>query len=377
MRCLSALVLSALVCDATAASDKMLVFIGTYTGGPSKGIYTYELNTENGSLREIGLAAEAQSPSFLAIHPNKRFLYAVNEVSSFGGKKTGAVSAFKIDAASGKLTKLNDASAGGNGPCHLVVDQAGKNVLVANYGGGSVAAIPIKEDGRVGEATAFIQHTGSSVNPQRQKEPHAHSINLDPGNKLAFVADLGLDKVMIYRFDAEKGSLTPHEPAFTKVTPGGGPRHFAFRPNGKNAYVCNEMTSTVTAFTYDSEKGTLTEIQTISTLPGDLKVNNNSTAEIQVHPSGKFVYCSNRGHNSVAVFSAAADGRLTHIENESTRGKTPRNFGIDPTGKYLIAANQDSDTLAVFRIDPSTGALDPVGEPVAAPKPVCVKFLVP
>ena len=187
---------------------------------------------------------------------------------------------------------------------------------------------------------------------------------------------LALDKVMIYRFDAEKGSLTPNEPAFAKVAPGGGPRHFAFRPDGKNAYVCNEMTSTVTGFSYDSSKGTLTELQTISTLPQGW-TGNNSTAEIQVHPSGKFVYCSNRGHNSVAVFSAAADGKLTHVENESTLGRTPRNFGIDPTGKYLIAANQDSDTLAVFRIDESTGALESVGQPVAAPKPVCVKFLVP
>ena len=377
MKLLSALALGALIVDATAATpEKMLVFIGTYTGGPSKGIYTYELSLENGSLREVGLAAEAQSPSFLAIHPNKKFLYAVSEVSSFAGKKTGAVSAFKIDPASGKLTRLNDASAGGDGPCHLVVDRAGKNVLVANYGGGSVAVLPIKDDGSVGEATAFIQHTGSSVNPQRQKEPHAHSANLDAANKFAFVADLGLDKVMVYRFDAEKGSLTPNEPAFAKVTPGGGPRHFAFRPDGKSAYVCNEITSKVTAFNYDSSKGVLTETQTISTLPEGW-TGNTSTAEIQVHPSGRFVYCSNRGHNSVAVFSVSGEGRLTYVENESTLGKTPRNFGIDPTGKYLIAANQDSDTLAVFQINQSTGALDPVGQPVAAPKPVCVKFLVP
>jgi 6-phosphogluconolactonase len=378
MKFLASLAMAALVLDAAAAApDKMLVFIGTYTGGPSKGIYTYELNLEDGMMRELGLAAEAQSPSFLAIHPNRKFLYAVSEVSSFGGKKTGAVSAFKMDGASGKLTKLNDASAGGSGPCYLVVDKAGKNVLVANYGGGSVAVLPIKADGTVGEATAFIQHTGSSVNPQRQKEPHAHSINLDAANRYAFVADLGLDKIMIYRFDPEKGSLTPNDPPFAKVPPGGGPRHFAFRPNGKNAYVCNEMTSTVTAFSYDASKGTLTELQTISTLPQDSTGNNNSTAEIQVHPSGKFVYCSNRGHNSVAVFSADTDGKLTHVENESTRGKTPRNFGIDPTGKYLIAANQDSDTLAVFRIDQSTGALESVGQPVASPKPVCVKFLAP
>jgi 6-phosphogluconolactonase len=376
MKFLGVLGLGALALTATAASpDKVWMYIGTYTSGPSKGIYRYELSLENGSIRDMGLAGEAQNPSFVAIHPNKKFLYAASEVSSYDGKKAGAVIAFKIDPDSGKLTKLNDASSGGDGPCYVVVDAAGKNVLVANYGGGSVAVLPIKKDGSLGEATAFIQHTGSSVNAQRQKEPHAHSINLDAANRFAFVADLGLDKIMIYRFDADKGTLAPNEPAFTKVAPGGGPRHFAFRPNGKNAYVCNEITSTVTAFNYDSSKGTLTEIQTIPTLPEEVK--GNSTAEMQVHPSGKFAYCSNRGHNSVAVYSIGADGKLTHVENESTRGKTPRNFGIDPSGKYLIAANQDSDTLAVFRIDPFTGALEPVGEPIQAPKPVCVKFLVP
>jgi 6-phosphogluconolactonase len=358
----------------SAATDKMMVFIGTYTGGPSKGIYAYELNLQDGSLKEIGLAAEAANPSFLAIHPNKKFLYAANEVANFQGKRVGAVTGFAIDPETGKLTRINDQSSGGDGPCHLVVDRSGKNVLVANYGGGSVAVLPIDAEGKLKPASAFVQHKGSSINPQRQKEPHAHSINVDQGNRFAFAADLGMDKILIYRFDAEKGSLMANDPAFAVVKPGGGPRHFALSPDQKHAYVNNEITSSVTAFSCDAEKGALTEIQTISTLPPDWK-GNNSTAEIQVHPSGKFVYCSNRGHDSVAVFSVSADGKLKYVENESTRGKTPRNFGVDPTGKYLIAANQDSNTLAVFRIDPQSGALSPVGETVAAPKPVCVKFL--
>ena len=365
-----ALLAAATLTSLAAEPDKMLVFIGTYTGGESKGIYTYELSMGEGALKQIGLAAETPSPSFLAIHPNKQFLYAVGEAGN------GSVSAFKIDAASGKLTKLNDASSRGGGPCHLVVDKAGKNVLVANYGGGSVAVLPIKDDGSLSEASAFIQHTGSSVNQRRQKEPHAHSINLDAANRFAFVADLGLDKIMIYRFDPENGSLTENDPPFVKVAPGGGPRHFAFSPDGKRAYVNNEITSSVTAFTYDSAKGALTETQTISTVPDDWKGNNNSTAEIQVHPSGKFVYCSNRGHDSVAVFSVGAGGKLTRVENENVRGRTPRNFGIDPTGKFLIAASQDDNKLAVFHINPSTGALDLVDEPIDAPRPVCVKFLV-
>jgi 6-phosphogluconolactonase len=358
----------------TFAADKINVFIGTYTDGPSKGIYSYELNLQDGSLHQTGLAAKIASPSFLAIHPNKHFLYAVNEVENYGGQKAGAVTGFKIDASGTKLERINDATSGGPGPCHLSVDKSGKFVLVANYSGGSVEVLPINNKGELGQPASFIQHTGSSVNKQRQGEPHAHSINLDPKNRFAIVADLGLDKVFVYRFDSKNGNLTPNMPPFAALAPGSGPRHFAFHPNGKNAYVINEILSTATAFSWDGSKGSLTELQTVSTLPNG-PVAGNSTAEIQVHPSGKFVYGSNRGQNTIAVFSVDASGRLTHVENESTRGKTPRNFGIEPSGKFLIAANQDSDTLAVFKIDQKTGALDPVGETVAAPKPVCVKFL--
>ncbi len=374
MRLRSFITMTALSLNSLSAAEKMTVFVGTYTGGPSKGIYAYELNMLDGSLKQLGLAAEAQNPSFLAIHPNKQLLYAANEIGRFQGKPVGAVTGFKIDAVTGKLNKINDQSSGGDGPCHLVVDKAGKNVLVANYGGGSVAVLPIDSEGQLKAATAFVQHKGSSVNPQRQKEPHAHSIHVDAQNRFAFAADLGMDKVMIYRFDADSGGLAANDPAFASVKPGGGPRHFAFSPDHKRAYVNNEITSSVTAFSYNEATGALAETQTISTLPADWN-GNNSTAEIQVHPTGKFVYCSNRGHNSVAVFSVDSNGRLSHVENESTRGKTPRNFGIDPTGKYLIAANQDSDTLAVFSIDSQSGKLTPLGEPVSAPKPVCVKFL--
>ncbi len=356
------------------AAEKMLVFVGTYTEGASKGIYAYELNSRDGSLHLVGLAAETPSPSFLAIHPNKHLLYAVNEVENFQGKKAGAVTGFSIDRETAKLEKINDASSGGPGPCHLSVDKSGKYVLVANYSGGSVEVLPINEKGQLGEPTAFIQHTGSGVNKERQGAPHAHSINLDSHNRFALAADLGLDKIFVYRFDAQTGSLTPNTFPFVQIAPGSGPRHFAFHPNGKNAYVIDEMLSTATAFTWDGANGVLQEIQTVSTLPNG-PVAGNSTAEIQVHPSGKFLYGSNRGHNSIAVFSIDKTGRLTPVENESTRGKTPRNFGIDPSGRFLIAANQDSDSLAVFKIDQKTGALDPVGETVAAPKPVCVKFL--
>ncbi len=357
------------------AGDELTVYFGTYTGGTSRGIYQSKLDLATGALTLPELAAETENPSFLAIHPSKQFLYAVGEVSQLGGKPTGSVSAFSIHPDTGKLSLLNQQASGGAGPCHLVVDGAGKNVLVANYNGGSVAALPIRADGKLGEATSTIQHKGSSLNPQRQKEPHAHSINLDPAGRFAVAADLGLDKVLIYRFDPVKGSLEPNAPPSAAVKPGSGPRHFAFHPKGGHAYVINELNCTVTAFSFDAQKGALEEMQTHTTLPEPWK-EGYSTAEVQIHPSGKFLYGSNRGHHSIAVFSIdGTTGKLTLVENEPTQGKTPRNFGIDPTGRYLLAANQDSDTVVVFRIDPATGRLDAAGHTAAVPKPVCVKFL--
>ena len=361
--------------ESESKSKQMFVYFGTYTGAKSKGIYLSSLDLGTGKLTAPELAAEVKNPSFLAIHPGHRFLYAVGEIGDFGGKRAGAVSAFAIDAQSGKLALLNQQSSGGDGPCHLVVDKAGKNVLVANYGGGSVAALPLQADGKLGEASAFIQHKGASVNAQRQKEPHAHSINLDAANRFAVVGDLGLDKVLIYKFDSAKGTLTPNDPPATEVKPGSGPRHFAFHPSGRYAYVINEILCTVTAFAYDSGRGVLQEVQTVPTLPGPVQPSY-STAEVQVHPSGKFLYGSNRGHDTIAAFGIdEKTGRLTYVEHEPTQGKVPRGFGIDPTGQFLLAANQNSDTVGVFRIDAKTGALNATGQILEVPAPVCVKFL--
>ena len=350
--------------------DKLRVYVGTYTGKVSKGIYLLELDLATGALTDKGLAGEAANPSFVALSPDYKFLYAASEVG--GGKTPGAVVAFAVDPASGKLTELNKQSSGGSGPCHLVVDKAGKNVLVANYGGGSVASLPIGADGKLNEAASVIQHTGSGADKSRQGAPHAHSINLDAANKFAFAADLGLDKVLVYKFDPVKGTLTANDPPAGVVPDGSGPRHFAFHPSGKTAYVINEMLSTVTAFAYDADKGTLKAIQTVPTL--EKTVKGNSTAEIVVHPSGKFVYGSNRGADSIAVFAVEADGKLKAVGHTPTGGKTPRNFNVDPTGSYLLAANQGSGTVTVFKIDEKTGELKAVGTPVAVPSPVCLRF---
>ncbi len=361
--------------DTDGKPDKLWVFVGTYTGGNSKGIYRLELDLASGKLTPRGLAVETTNPSFLAIHPSQRFLYAVGEVSNLGGKKGGAVSAFTLDPKTGELTALNQQSSVGAGPCHLVVDRQGRHALVANYGGGSAAVLPIQNDGRLGEATGFVQHKGSSVNPKRQGEPHAHSINLDADNRFAFVADLGLDKVLIYRFDKTKGTLTPNEPPAVAVAPGAGPRHFAFHPNGRNAYVINELQSTVTALSYDPDRGVLKTLKTVSTLPQGFS-GTSHTAEVVVHPSGRFLYGSNRGHNSIAIFAIDPQtGELSPVGHQASQIKTPRNFAIDPTGAYLIVANQDADSLIVFRIDPKTGELTPTGSVAEVPKPVCVRMI--
>ncbi len=354
------------------SAEPISVYIGTYTGGESKGIYRFELDLESGKLTPAGLAAEVVNPSFLAIHPNGKLMYAVNEVSKFADSKGGAVSAFSIEK-DGSLKLINQQSTVGTGPCHLTVDATGRNVLAANYGGGSICVLPIDASGQLSEASCFVQHEGSGALP-RQRDPHAHSIHVDPTNGFVFAADLGLDQVLSYRFDAKQGKLTPNMPAYTKLAPGAGPRHFAFHPQGGFAYVINEIDSTVTAFTYDSSRGELTAFQTVPTLPKGFE-GNNSTAEVQVSPNGKFLFGSNRGHDSIVVYAInPLTGKLNYVEHESTRGKAPRNFGVDPTGKILIAANQNSNTLALYRIDPDTGALTPLGDTVECPKPVCVKF---
>jgi 6-phosphogluconolactonase len=361
---------------AVAKSD-VFVYFGTYTGAKSKGIYVSRLDVSSGALSAPELAAEVTNPSFLAVHPARDSLYAVNEVGDYGGKPTGSVTAFAIDRSTGKLRQLNQQSSAGAGPAHLVVDKSGQNVLVANYGGGSVTVLPIGQDGGLKPASASLQHTGSGVNPQRQKEPHAHSVNLDPDNRLAYVADLGIDKILIYRFNAGNGSLVTNDPPFVSVQAGAGPRHFAIHPQGRFAYVINELQCTVTAFSRDPMKGGLTPLQTISTLPpGQTVLPAYSGADVQVHPSGRFLYGSTRGHDSIVVFAIdQTSGMLTLVQNEPTGGQTPRGFGIDPSGAYLLAANQRSDSVVVFRIDPQTGRLTSTGTKIEVGAPVCVKFV--
>jgi 6-phosphogluconolactonase len=348
------------------------VYIGTYTGGASEGIYRTTLDLDTGELAEPVLVARAKNPSFVELHPNDQCLYAVSES---GG--AGQVSAFAIDAATGDLTLLNQQPSGGAGPCHVNVDHAGRNVLVANYGSGSASVIPIRSDGSLAEPTGFVQHTGSGPNARRQKGPHAHSVNLSGDDRFAFVADLGIDKIMIYKLDRETGEIVANDPAFAKLAPGAGPRHFAFSPDGRHAYAINELHCTITAFDYDADRGALSEIQTVPTLPADFGASN-TCAEVRVHPTGRFLYGSNRGHDSIAVYRVnPADGRLTFVEHERAGIQTPRNFNIDPTGAFCLVANQDGDSLLVFRIDPQTGALSPTDHKISVGRPVCIRFRQP
>ncbi len=347
-----------------------LMYVGTYTNGKSKGIQAFRFDTATGQASSLGLAAEMKNPSFVAVHPNHKFVYAVGE------SQGGAVSAFSVDTASGKLTLLNTVSSKGDGPCHLNVDKTGRNLLVANYGSGSAAVFPINADGSLKEASSTVQHRGSGTDKRRQQGPHAHSVNLSPDNRFAMVADLGLDQVMVYKFDAAAGKIEPNQPPFTKVKDGGGPRHFAFHPNGKRAYVINEMGMAITAFKYNAKKGVLTETQMISTLPPDFKGpgEGNSTAEVVVHPSGKFVYGSNRGHDTIAVFQLKG-GKLVYVENTPTQGKTPRNFVVDPSGQFLLAENSGSDSIVIFKIDQKSGKLTATGQKLDVGAPVCIRFL--
>jgi 6-phosphogluconolactonase len=351
-------------------AGEFLVYFGTYTGAKSKGIYVSRFDPATGKLSAPELAAETRNPSFLALHPGGHFLYAVGETNH-----AGAVSAFSLDGKTGKLTVLNQQASGGSGPCHLSVDATGKCLLVANYGSGSIAALPIHADGSLGEAATTIQHTGSSVNPQRQAGPHAHFICLSPDNRFALNCDLGLDQVLVYRLDADAARLVPADPPLATVAPGAGPRHLAFSPDGKFVYVINEMGSTISTFSYDSTNAAMTEVQTLSTLPKDF-ATNNTCAEIAMHPSGKFLYGSNRGLDSIAVFAVdRKSGRLSLVGNQSSQGRTPRHIAIDPTGRWLLAENQDSDSVIVFALNPKTGKLKPTGQSLAVVSPVCAVFV--
>jgi 6-phosphogluconolactonase len=344
-----------------------LVYFGTYTGPKSQGIYVSRFDGATGTLTAPELAGELVRPSWLEVHPNGRFLYSVSELGN-----DGTVAAFAIDRNSGKLSLLNKVSSGGTGACHLAINKAGSLIFVANYNSGSVAAFRLVNDGSLGERTAFVQHEGSGVNQRRQRGPHAHAVVLSPDEKFLFVPDLGTDRYVAYRI-ANDGGLSPADPPFATVKPGSGPRHFAFHPGGKFAYGLNEMGSSVTAFAYNGN-GRLTEIATISTLPPDFGQENNC-AEIEVDPSGRFVYASNRGHDSVAVFAInPGTGSLQTIGHVSTQGKTPRNFKLAPSGKYLLAANQNSDNVVVFARDEKSGKLSATGQVIEVGSPVCIQF---
>ncbi|HEX5177590.1 MAG TPA: lactonase family protein [Chthoniobacteraceae bacterium] len=368
MKLRNTILLCLFLCMLHVSAADIQFYVGTYTRpNGSKGIYHFRLDGNTGAISGGELAAESKSPSFLALHPTKKFLYAVNEVDGSGG-----VSAFAIEAG-GKLRPLNQQPSRGAGACHLSVDAAGKTVFVANYGAGNIAALPIKPDGSLAPATGFVQHHGSSADPQRQKEPHAHSIYPGSDGTLVYACDLGTDKIYIYRFNSATGELTPHEPASASVPAGSGPRHLAFLPGF--AYVINEMGNTVSVFQHDAAAGKLALIQTIGTLPDDF-TGESTTAEIFAHPNGKFVYGSNRGHDSIAVFRVdASSGKLGLVEHESTQGKSPRNFAISPDGRWLIAANQQTNNLVVFKVDESGGTLTPANQSVPLGAPVCVTFV--
>ena len=361
----------------TAFAADYRVYIGTYTNaGKSQGIYSYRFDSKTGKLEPEGLAGQATNPSFVAIHPTRKYLYAVSEVSTMNGQRTGGVSSFSIDPKTGKLTPLNQVPSKGTGPCYVSVDKTGKAAMVANYNSGSVALMPIKADGSLEEATYFDQHEGKPVDPKRQGGPHAHSIFASPDNRFALSADLGLDRMYVYKLDPTGQKLSPDDPPYAAVTPRGGPRHFDFHPNGKFVYVIQEIGLKVSTYSYDKERGVLTELQTVSTLPeGYKQTSGDSCADIHVHRSGKFVYGSNRGHDTIAVFAVdPKKGTLKLIDNTSTQGKIPRNFGIDPTGHFLIAANQNTNNIVVFRIDQNTGKLTPTGQNLEVGAPVCVRF---
>lgn len=357
-----------------AAQKDWLLYVGTYTSGKSKseGIYIYRMNSSTGELKPSGVASSTPDPAFLAIDPSRRFLYAANETGNFLGKKNGGVTSFAIDQKTGALRKLNEVSSPGV-PAHVSVHPSGKAVIAANYGGGNIAIYQVKADGSLTETSDVAQHSGRGGDPKRQDGPHAHSANFDAAGRYVFAPDLGIDKVMIYKVDAVKGKLLPNGFAATK--PAAGPRHFDFHPSGKFAYVINELDSTMTAFSYDKNAGKLTELQTLSTLPAGFK-ETSYCADVHVHPSGKFLYGSNRGHNSIVIFSIdPGSGKLTLTGHESTRGNWPRNFGIDPAGRFLLTANQNSNSVATFKIDEATGKLNPVGQVLEIPAPVCLKFI--
>jgi 6-phosphogluconolactonase len=356
-------------CGQALFGADLFTYFGTQRSGTNAGFSLAHFDTETGVLTKPEFLLAATAPAFFTITPDGRHLYACNAVAS------GGVSAYEIEPHTGALKFLNRVSSGGAGPCYVSLDQTARFALAANYTSGNIAVFAIQPDGSLGARTAFIQQTGSSVNPQRQTHSYAHSILVDPSNRFALVDDLGADKIFIYRFNAQDGSLAPNNPPFANIAPGSGPRHLAFHPNGKWIYVISEIASTVTAFNWNPENGALTEFQTVSALPENFK-GTNTSAEIAVHPNGKFLYASNRGDDSLAVFSIdQTSGRLALAGHISCGGSTPRFFTFDPTGKWLLCSNHGSDNTVVFRVDEKTGKLAQTGQPVSVPYPFCERFL--
>ena len=351
-----------------------LVYVGTYTNGQSKGIYAFRFDEGAGRLSPIGLVAETRSPSFLVSSRDGRFLFAVNEASNPDRKSGGMVTSFAIDRTTGALTKLSEQPSGGADPCHLALDRTGRSLAVANYTSGTFAMFPVSADGRLGAVIQTVTDPGAGPNRERQEGPHAHEVVFDATNRFLLGVDLGTDRVLVFRFDQATGRLTPNAPPSASVPAGAGSRHLAFAPGERDAFVIDELASTVTPMTWDAERGVLTPRASVTTLPSDFK-GTSTTAEIAIHPNGRALYGSNRGHDSIAVFHVSADGALTMAQIASTRGRTPRHFTLDPTGRWLIAANQDSNSLAIFSVDASAGTLAPAGDLVSAPSPVCVLFV--
>jgi 6-phosphogluconolactonase len=356
----------------TPAAER-LVYIGTYTGESSKGIYAFRFDDGSGALTPIGLVAETPSPSFLTASADHRFVFAVNELQSFGGASSGSVTSFAVDPATAKLTEISVQPSRGAGPCHLTLDRTGRYLAVANYGCGNFALFPVGGDGRLQPATVVVAGEQPQPAPSRPVTRLGHAVGFDAGNRFLVAADKGLDRMLVYRFDASTGSLSPNQPPSAALPPGSGPRHFVFHPHAAWLFTISEQAATITTFAWDTKTGGLTAAGSVPTRPAGM--TGGSTAEIAVHPSGRFVYGSNRGHDSIAVFAVGADGALKLVEVQPTRGQTPRNFALDPTGRWLIAANQRSNTLAVFSVDQKTGALSPVGPLTSVGSPVCILFM--
>ena len=360
-----------------------IFFVGTYTEpilfgtgqvleGQGKGIYACTLDLETGATELLSVTEGIRNPSYLAFDPESKFLYAVNELKEFEGTASGAVSAFAFDKRSGKLTLLNTQPSHGTDPCHLTVDRTGKHVLVANFASGSVSVYPVQSDGSLGRASDVVQHEGSSLDPVRQGGPHAHAVTLDHQGKFVYVPDLGLDQVFIYALNTERGTLK--SVGAVRTQPGAGPRQLVMHPSKPCAYLINELNSMMTSYAYDEATGELSELQTLSTLP--LGFEGASTcAEVQIAPNGAFLYGSNRGHDSVVVYATSEDGTLILRGHESTGGEIPRNIIVSPKGDYLLAANQDTQNLVVFKLDVATGMPVATGESLKVPTPVCVKFI--